>query len=993
MMQCETRMGRAVLAVVGVIVAAGRLTGAPASDGAPTDYTITSWTENDGLPANSIWSLAQDGDGYLWIGTRAGLVRFDGVRFVIWEHDSDATHTETDITAIYPAHDGSLWIGYGGSGGVSRLKNGSVDVHRPTGGIRQGYVHSIVEDREGVIWAGARGGLSRFQDKRWERIGPQYGLTDEYVLGVYEDQRHNLWIGTAGGVFVRKAGTHAFTRVARRTPVEEIQGFSEDAFGGLWAFDRRGPIGTPITAPEATIRPTPRRHASSRIMHDSRGNLWLAQRGSGLLHVPRGSSGIDGRNVRRFTSEQGLAGNDVVAVLEDREGNIWVATDGGVSRLSPSLVSLVNDVGAENGGIAVTRDGSTWIANGNRIGRFSNGPPMWFTQQHGLPDSRITALHADRRGTLWAAAHNGLARYTDGHFVWTPFETADGPKVIEAIADHPRGGLWLSATNGERFRWRNGRVEAMREASELRGKLTWALYTGRDGTVWEGFADGSLAMHRVEGTRIYSTRDGLAPGSVNAIAEDRNGAIWVGTNTGLSRFKNGQFASLPLRKILPGNMVVAIIEDSAGSLWLGMSSGILRLPPGEFDKALDPAHQVRYTFYGASGGVRGFPTRRVSSTAAGGGDDILRFVTNSGIAAVSPEGVVGPQPIAVRIEGLSFDGRPSSLATQLPPRTARFEITYRALSLSDAEKIQFRYRLEGFEAAWVNAGSVRQASYSNLPPGRYRFLVAARKAGGVWSDPPAAWEFSLQPAFYQTAWFYTASVLSVLLAVFSAWQLRQRQIQRQFALVMEERARMAREIHDTLLQSLVGLTLQLDTVSVQWDSAPAGVRQHLTRMRRQVARYIRETRQSIWHLRSPMLETRDLATALREVGENLTTGSDLRFEHVVTGDPARLSPKVDEQLLRIGQEAISNAVRHAQANAVRLEIEFERAAVCLRVADDGRGFDRGSARDEPELHLGLKSMEERAFRIGARFRIASRPGVGTTVEATVPLSPRTGGMI
>jgi signal transduction histidine kinase len=208
---------------------------------------------------------------------------------------------------------------------------------------------------------------------------------------------------------------------------------------------------------------------------------------------------------------------------------------------------------------------------------------------------------------------------------------------------------------------------------------------------------------------------------------------------------------------------------------------------------------------------------------------------------------------------------------------------------------------------------------------------------------------------------------------------------------MEERGRMAREIHDTLLQSLVGLTLQLDAVSSQWDAAPATVTQQLTRMRRQVARYIRETRQSIWHLRSPMLDTRDLATALREVGENLTAGSDVRFEHAVKGDPTRLLPKVDEQLLRIGQEAISNAVRHAQATIVRLELEFDRAAVRLRVADDGRGFDRASAEREPELHLGLKSMEERAFRIGAQFRIVSRLRVGTAVETTVPLSPRQGG--
>jgi signal transduction histidine kinase len=229
-------------------------------------------------------------------------------------------------------------------------------------------------------------------------------------------------------------------------------------------------------------------------------------------------------------------------------------------------------------------------------------------------------------------------------------------------------------------------------------------------------------------------------------------------------------------------------------------------------------------------------------------------------------------------------------------------------------------------------------------------------------------------------------VLGALLALITAWQLRQRQIQKQFALVIEERTRMAREIHDTLLQSLVGLTIQLDTVSSQWESAPELVKQQLTRMRRQVSRHIRETRQSIWDLGSPLLETRDLATALREVGDNLTFGSDVQFEHATRGDPARLAPKVDEQLLRIGQEAISNAVRHAQATVVRTELEFESDVVRLRVVDDGCGFDRASVDREPEQHLGLKSMEARASRIGARFCIVSRPGAGTTIEATVPIS-------
>ena len=985
-------MVRAVLTCIGVVVAASRLTGANVYDFAPTQYALTSWTEGDGLPANAIRALAQDADGYLWLGTRAGLVRFDGVRFVVWDHESDTTQTENDITAVYAARDGSLWIGYGGAGGMSRLKNSRVDVYRPTDGVRQGYVQAIFEDQDGVIWAGGPGGLSRFRDNRWEPVGAQYGLSAENILSLYEDRQQNLWVGSAAGAFFRKPGTHTFAHVGRQTHVEEVQGFSEDASGALWASDRRGPVEMVRAGEEGASRPLSMRRISSRMVHDSHGNLWVAYRRNGLLHIPRGSAATSDTSIRRFTVEHGLAGNDVSALLEDREGNIWVATDGGLSRFSPSLVSLLSDVSAENGGIAVTPDGSVWIANEDRIVRFANGRRTWFTAREGLPGTRITALHADRQGMLWAAASGGLAQYTEGRFAWTPFSAPGAPKAIQVMADHPRGGLWLSAINGQRFRWHEGRVEAGPEAPELKDKLTWALYTGRDGTVWEGFADGTLAMHREATIHIYSASDGLAPGSVNAITEDGSGTLWVGTSTGLSRLKNGRFASLPLRKILPGNMVVAIVEDSADYLWLGVSSGILRLHRTEFDKALNPAHEIQYTFYGSSEGLRGFPYRRVFSTGVRGGDGILRFVTSSGIAVIDPRRATGPRPIDVRIEGMSVDGRGSSLVARMPARTARVDITYRALSLTDAEKIQFRHMLEGFDAGWVNTGSFRQASYSNLRPGSYRFRVEARNAGGVWSDPPAVWDFSLQPAFYQTSWFYALSALGGLLLLYGAWQLRQRQIERQFAAVIEERARMAREIHDTLLQSLVGLTLQLDAVSSQWDSAPTLVKQQLTRMRRQVSRYIRETRQSIWHLRSTMLDTHDLATALLHVGQNLTEGSDVRFEHAVEGEPAHLMPRVDEQLLRIGQEAISNAVRHAQATVVRLELEFDREAVHLRVVDDGRGFDRTSAEREPELHLGLKSMEERAFRIGARFRIASRPGSGTTVEATVSRSPQQGGL-
>jgi ligand-binding sensor domain-containing protein/signal transduction histidine kinase len=949
------------------------------------DYTVSSWTQSDGLPANAIRALAQDHDGYLWLGTRAGLVRFDGVRFTLWENTSENALPESDVTAVYAARDGSLWIGYGGSGGMSRLKQGRVDVYKPGDGLRSGFVQAILEDREGVIWVGGLGGLSRFDGSRWQAVGARLGLSGDTIYILHQDRHANLWVGSSGGAFLLAPGASRFSPVANAKRREAVVGFSEDASGAMWLGDARG------TVENVGIGKVPQpahvmQGHSSRLIHDSQGNLWIASlRGNGVLRVPQGHAVTEDAGVRRFTVQDGLAGGYISSLLEDREGSIWVGTDGGLSRLSPSIVSSVRDIGAENGGMAVTPDGSVWIANDDTIARFSGRRRTQYTQREGLPGTAITALHTDRRGTLWAAARTGLARFADGRFWNARLGGPDVPRSIQAMADNPRGGLWLLARSGQRFSYDDARVASDPYPPEVDGKVMFAVYTTRDGAVWEGFTDGSLVVYRKDAVKIYSTRDGIAPGSIRAITQDANGTVWVGTSTGLTRFRDGRFASLPLRRIRPGNMVVGIVEDGSGYLWLTTTSGILRLHPEEFEKALDPSHQIQYRFYSASDGLRGFPVRRPYSTAARGGDGLLRFITSSGVSVVEPRRAAAPQPIAVRIENVVIEGRTSRPSEHVPPRTVRIEVLYRALSLADTEKIRFRYMLEGFDGDWVNAGSTRQALYSNLRPGRYRFLVTAGRDDGAWSDP-AVWEFLLEPAFYQTSWFYAISTLAVVLAVLVAWQLRQRQIHRQFALVIEERSRMAREIHDTLLQSLVALTLQLDAVSTQSASVP--VKEQLTRMRRQVSRYIRETRQSIWDLRSPTLETRHAPAALREAGESLTAGSDVRFEYSLKGDPQWLGPKLDEELLRIGREAISNAVRHAHATVVRLELEFDQEVLRLRVTDDGRGMNGTAAGDETGHHLGLKSMKERAFRIGGQWRMSSHLEAGTTIEVTVPLPSR-----
>ncbi len=337
------------------------------------------------------------------------------------------------------------------------------------------------------------------------------------------------------------------------------------------------------------------------------------------------------------------------------------------------------------------------------------------------------------------------------------------------------------------------------------------------------------------------------------------------------------------------------------------------------------------------------------------------------------------------IEGVIADGRHFNPAPELrlPSNTSHLQIDFAALTLADPMRVRFRYRLEGFDHSWVDGGTGRQAVYTNLPPRAYRFRVVASNNDGIWNQPGNVLDFAIEPMFYQTTWFYVLSVVTVALLVWASWQFRVRQVRRQFALVLAERIRMSRAIHDTLLQGLVGIALQFDNLANNLDSSSSSARNHFVRIRRQVEEYIREARQSIWDLRSPRLETHDLAVALRETGERALSGTSAQFEVAITGSPHRCPPPVEEQVLLIGQEALNNAARHARARRVRLELHYVDSRLRLRVSDDGCGFDLEEAYHTND-HYGLMSMRERAAQVGGELNISTRPGAGTEVEAIVP---------
>ncbi|MBV8728501.1 MAG: ATP-binding protein [Acidobacteriia bacterium] len=789
-----------------------------------------------------------------------------------------------------------------------------------------------------------------------------------------------------------------------------MQRFIEDADDGLLMATRAG-LRRLIDGRVAdySLPRAYRKFIPLRPFRDRDGGLWIGTLDGGLLHEHQGITD-------RFAQIDGLSGDWVRFLFEDREGNVWAGTFNGLDRFRNYAVATATaKQGLSNSvvqSVLAAKDGSVWIATFDGLNRWKGGQITIYSkrarsseraaadQAHavreiidpGLPEDIFNSILEDRDGAIWAGGLHGLASSPDGRFVPVKDVVGSASSIVQA-AD---GKIWMSEVAGL-DRLEQGRLIERIPWTRL-GRQDHAETLAPDpvrGGLWLGFFRGDVAYFKDGKIQAsYSSRDGLGAGMVVDLKLDRNGTLWAATQGGLSSIKDGRIATLTSKNGLPCDTVHWMIEDNDHSVWLYTTCGLVRMTRSELDGwSATPGKRVEVAVFDAADGVRTNATVTgahplVSKTA----DGRIWFASGDGVSFFDPRHMpVNQVRPPVHIERIKADGKVYEVAqgVRLPTLVRDVWIDYTALSLVAPEKTRFRYKLEGQDRDWKEVVNDREAQYSNLAPRHYRFRVMAANNSGVWNEAGDTLDFAIDPAFYQATWFRVSAAAAVLAMLALAYQLRLRYVKRQFAMRTEERVnertRIARDLHDTLLQSLAGVSLQLDGISKQAATHPEKTPPLIGRVREQVDYAFREARVKVWNLRSPTLEGRPLAAALCEFVERTAPASKARCGVTVSGHARPCTPEVEEELLRIAQEATNNAIQHAEASEIRIALEYHARSLTLSICDDGRGFDWEEGYRKSG-HWGLKNIGERAALVRGTCKTTTAPGQGTRVEVSVPLS-------
>lgn len=951
-----------------------------------------SWHTSDGLPAGAVAALAQSAEGFLWIGTQDGLARFDGIRFTVFNLTNTPALHNNFITALCPSRDGGIWIGTFGAG-VLHWAGGAFLAWSAAAELPSLRVRSLLEDSSGNVWIGMEGGgLAVLKDRHVRVYTTRDGLPGNSVRCLAEGPDGSLWIGTdRHGLSRFKDGKFVTFATNDGLPSTGIRSLLADAAGGVWvgtmeaglAYLRDGKstrYGLREGLPGLTV---------SSLLLDRSGTLWAGTMEGGLARFKNGV-------FETCRTLKGFPERFVLALAQDHEGNIWAGTVNGLTQFMDSdFVTYTKEDGLPDDIALCTyedREGNLWVGTTDGVAEIPrSGPIRALTPKEGLPGSTVFAIHEDRAGTLWFGIQgHGVVRIKDGRF--ESLTTKDGLLSDDATSfcDAGDNGLWVG-TRGGLSLMQDGEIRNFTLHNGQGAEGVTALALGQDGALWVGSNMGILQRLKDKAWTSFGPEYGSPAVPVTtlySIYEDEEHALWLGSSVGVIRFKDGKSFVFTRKNGLLSDSVYQVLEDGQGRLWMASNRGVLVVRKADLERVANAsAGVVTCASYDVSDGMK-------SAECNGGGtpsgcrlrDGRLCFPTMRGLAVLDPARVQADKTApSTAIEGMRAEGEDLALVqgASLHAGLRRIGFQYTAPSFRAPEKIRFRFRLLGYDKEWIEAGARRETYYTNLAPGDYSFSVMARSRDGVWGTPAPPLSFTVRPFFYQTKTFAVFCVLLAFGIAFTGHRLVLVQLRAHNA-VLHERTRIARDIHDTVAQGLTGVALQLNTVERLLTSQPDAAHVHLARARELLTANLKETQRAIGALRVRHLEEDDLPSALRRLGDSMTKDGATKFSVEVLG---RVRPLRDraagEDLWKIAQEAIVNALRHAKCNNIHVLLEYSPGTLRATVRDDGPGFELTSAGDASH---GLLGMRERAQERGWNLDITSAQGLGTTVSVSVPLS-------
>jgi len=898
-----------------------------------------------------VLGLIADRDGNLWVRLQgAGLLRYRDGNFDDFSNTFD--HAENAITQMSRTADGRA-IFAGIQNGIITFENGQFISVAPAPDLPNFIITSMAPAPGGAYWLGTRD-LGIFQVRDGNISAKPEASAQPQINVLLSDGDNQLWIGTDKGLFLWNG--HDLKQIGLTTSLHERQilSLSKDGDGNIW-------IGTD--------------HGLYRL--DPESNF-----------IPR--------------TENTLGDDPVPAVFADREGNIWTAPRSGLEELRSTIFTTYGAAeglpGESSGAVHVDSDGRTWFAP-------MQGGLYWLKDSHvgsipeaGLNKDVVYSI-AGGNGDLWIARQRGGLTHLEnvaGRWQSVTYTVADGlaQNSVYTVRVSRNGTIWAGTLSAGLTRIKNGKFETFTTANGLISNTISSILETRDGAMWFATPRGLSAFSNNR-WHSYSGNDGL-PYDVNSLFEDSQGTLWIGTMNGLAALRSGKIWFPTQASDILGEPMFGIQEDTNGFLWMSTSNHVVTV---DREKLLRPDfNQADIRQFGLADGLRNTDGVKRDEAVSSDRSGKIWFSLNRGLSVVDTNRLSRESPASIlHLEGLFVDGNPTSLqgSARVPPHPKRITLNYAGISLSVPDRVRFKYKLDGFDNAWSDPVSAREASYTNLNPGPYTFRVVASNSDGLWNGNELTIPFTIERAFWQTAWFRASYIALILLLVWFAHRYRVYRLTHQLNMRLEERVsertRIARDLHDTLLQSFQGVLLKFHAVTYLLPDRPDEAQRSLETVAEQARQAIVEGRDTVHGLRSSVMVTNDLAPALGMIGNELAADENnlnrSEFRLHVEGTPRNLAPLVRDDVYRIGCEALRNAFQHACAQRIELEIRYDRRQFRLRVRDDGKGIDPKVLNGDGRAgHYGLPGMHERGKLVGGKFSVWSELNSGTEAELTIPAS-------